>query len=335
MRRAILLAAIALPVAIADEGVSCGQCHEREYRSHVRTSMANALTRASDAEALRSNPALTFRDGPYTYAIRREGARSIYTVSNGPDTIATPIVWAFGLGGAGQTYVFERDGKWRESRVSYYPSAGGLDLTLGARNAAPKNLAEAAGREMTPKDTAACFGCHSFGAVRGTQVSLDAISPGVQCENCHEGAARHEAAVRAGDAAKASIRKLSTMDTEQVSELCGKCHRTWSDIASNGPQGVQNVRFQVYRLTNSKCYNVADRRISCVACHDPHREIERVSATYDARCGACHGATARACPTGKSDCAGCHMPKFEIPGSHHQFSDHQIRVVRANETYPN
>jgi hypothetical protein len=29
------------------------------------------------------------------------------------------------------------------------------------------------------------------------------------------------------------------------------------------------------------------------------------------------------------------MPKYEIPGSHHLFSDHQIRIVRPNETYPN
>jgi hypothetical protein len=28
------------------------------------------------------------------------------------------------------------------------------------------------------------------------------------------------------------------------------------------------------------------------------------------------------------------MPKIEIPGSHHKFSDHQIRIVRVNEKYP-
>jgi hypothetical protein len=28
------------------------------------------------------------------------------------------------------------------------------------------------------------------------------------------------------------------------------------------------------------------------------------------------------------------MPKYEIPGSHMVFSDHRIRVVRPNETYP-
>jgi hypothetical protein len=29
------------------------------------------------------------------------------------------------------------------------------------------------------------------------------------------------------------------------------------------------------------------------------------------------------------------MPKYEIPGSHMVFSDHQIRIVRNKEDYPN
>jgi hypothetical protein len=327
MKLALILAALPCLAGAVD----CGQCHAREHRAHGSTSMAAALTPAAKAEILRANPDLTFREGPYTYTIRR----GIYSVTDGTNTITAPIAWAFGLGGVGQTYVFERDGKWHESRVSYYGQARGLDLTLGARNLAPKNLGEAAGREMSPKDTAACFGCHSAGAVRGLQVNFDAIAPGVQCENCHEGAARHETAVRAGNVAGAALKKLSALDTEQISELCGKCHRTWSDIATNGPQGIQNVRFQGYRLTNSKCYNVSDRRIACTACHDPHQEVEHASASYDKKCAACHGASAKACPTGKPDCAGCHMPKYEIPGSHHLFSDHQIRIVRPNETYPN
>jgi len=65
--------------------------------------------------------------------------------------------------------------------------------------------------------------------------------------------------------------------------------------------------------------------------------VERRSAAYDNKCVACHitGSRAHACPTGKQDCAGCHMPKYEIPGSHHLFSDHQIRIVKTNEMYPN
>ncbi len=33
-------------------------------------------------------------------------------------------------------------------------------------------------------------------------------------------------------------------------------------------------------------------------------------------------------------CAGCHMPKYEIPGSHHEFTDHFIRIAKPGEPYP-
>jgi hypothetical protein len=29
------------------------------------------------------------------------------------------------------------------------------------------------------------------------------------------------------------------------------------------------------------------------------------------------------------------MPKVELPGSHSVFTDHQIRIVRAGDRYPN
>lgn len=307
--------------------------------------MARTLASGPEAEILRANPDLTFRDGAYTYAIRRDGQSIDYSVSDGKQTVSAPVAWAFGLGAAGQTYVFERDGHRYESRVSFFRDIGGLGLTLGARNASPRNINEAAGRQMTPQDEVECFGCHSFGAVRESKLNLETVVAGVQCESCHAGAGRHAAAVGAGDSKAAAMPKLAGLNTDAISELCGRCHRTWADIAARGPMGVENVRFQGYRLTNSKCYDPFDRRISCVACHDPHQEVERRSASYDAKCLACHlgrraphsarGSHAPACPSGKQDCAGCHMPRYEIPGSHHRFSDHQIRIVRANEAYPN
>ena len=134
------------------------------------------------------------------------------------------------------------------------------------------------------------------------------------------------------------MRRLGKLSTKELLNFCGQCHRTWEEIASSGTPGVSNVRFQPYRLTNSKCYDSEDARISCIACHDPHREINRKDASYDGKCKACHAGgkpAAKACPAAKSDCASCYMPKIEIPGAHHGFTDHQIRVVRANAPYPN
>jgi formate-dependent nitrite reductase cytochrome c552 subunit len=110
--------------------------------------------------------------------------------------------------------------------------------------------------------------------------------------------------------------------------------------------GIINVRFQPYRLFRSECYS-GDARISCVACHDPHQNPRQDAAFYDARCLACHatkgsGAPAQAtksaaapCPMGAKECVTCHMPKVSIPGSHFDFTDHWIRIVKPGAPFPN
>jgi hypothetical protein len=164
--------------------------------------------------------------------------------------------------------------------------------------------------------------------------------PGVQCEHCHKDAPTHLAAMLVNgyepDTPKSSPAP-SALPAEQVSNFCGQCHRTWAEIAAQGKPSIANIRFQPYRLTGSKCYDPDDARISCLACHDPHHEINAVSTDYDARCQACHAGGkpgAKACPVAKSKCSTCHMPKLELPGAHHKFTDHRIRIVKANEPYP-
>jgi hypothetical protein len=290
--------------------------------------MAKALHPAAAAEPLRRT--LTFREGPYETVIRPEEGGIRYTVSNGSSRFAAPVVWAFGQGAAGQTYVLRHEGKLYESRLSYYRAIDGLDLTIGAAAAKPRNVEEAAGRLMGNDDVRDCFGCHATGTFRPAVV-WEQLTPGVQCERCHGPSAGHVAK-------REPMKKLTRLSTEEMSDFCGSCHRTWADIAANGPRGVANVRFQPYRLTNSKCYDVEDRRISCVACHDPHREVAREASAYDARCTACHAAGARSkarpCPVGKRECSNCHMPKYGLPNSHFAFTDHRIRVVRKGESYP-
>src|SRR6185295_9748949 len=104
----------------------------------------------ADSEILRSNPLLKFREGAFTFRITREGDRSIYSAERGSDTLSVPIAFAVGLGSAGQTYVYQRNGNWYEARVSFFKAIGGLDLTLGHASIEPRNLEEAAGREIAP-----------------------------------------------------------------------------------------------------------------------------------------------------------------------------------------
>jgi hypothetical protein len=320
----------------------CATCHPAQAKPAVETSMGHAMELVSECGVLKTHPLMTFSANGYTYRIERKREQSFYSVTDGKNTLTVPIGWAFGLGAAGQTYVIEKDGTYYESFVSYYKELDGLDLTMGDQNTHPTSLVEAMGRAMGEREKLACFNCHATNSVAGkltaSKLTLETMSAGVQCERCHGDSANHLAALKkGGDVSLFAMKKLGAFTSEETSNFCGQCHRTWEQIAGNGPRGVLNVRFQPYRLTNSRCYDVDDKRIACTGCHDPHKEIDRVATHYDAKCLSCHAGgkpNAQVCKVAKQDCSTCHMPKVELPGAHHLFSDHDIRIVRAKAGYP-
>jgi hypothetical protein len=297
--------------------------------------MRRALQRGADSDILKSNPELTFRSGSFSYSIQRRDNQSIYSVSDGRRSIGAAIEWAFGSGAVAQTYVYRRDGVYYEASVSFYPELKGLDWTPGHAERVRRNVEEAAGRKLD-MEARRCFGCHSSGAAWSAAFVLESLTPGVQCSQCHIGAAQHAADASRG--ASAPMPKLAAREAEELANLCTRCHPSWADIAANGPRGVANVRYQFYRLTNSRCYDAADTRIACAACHDVHGRLAKESASYDSKCQQCHSsatAGAKSCPVSKENCSTCHMPKIDVPGLHYKFTDHQIRIVRAGDKYPN
>jgi hypothetical protein len=176
-------------------------------------------------------------------------------------------------------------------------------------------------------------------------MSFDTLRPGVTCEHCHAGTTTHLSDALNGefDSAPPDLRKWPS---EDISNFCGQCHRTWETVVRNHWRGELTVRFQPYRLANSKCFDGADPRISCIACHDPHQDVVRNDSSYDATCLACHSASstpastriqthAKICPAAKSDCVSCHMPKVKLPNGHMTFTDHEIRIVRHGDPFPN
>jgi hypothetical protein len=278
---------------------------------------------------------LTLQANGYTYVVENKDGMNMYTVSDGTGVLALPIRYAFGIGDSGQTFVFEYSGRFYESMVSYYTSLDGLAITVGSERLKPRNLVEAMGRETSDDETLRCFGCHSSGGVNGDKLTLQSMRPGLDCEHCHAGASAHQESMAQG---KPSIpKKLGDMAAEDTSEFCGECHRTWTTVVRMRAWGEINVRFQPYRLANSKCFLGNDKRISCTACHNPHANLVRDEASYDHNCLACHAeaASQKSCPVADRNCVTCHMPKVELPGSHSIFTDHQIRIVRAGDRYPN
>jgi len=308
--------------------------------------MAQALEIAPDCRIVNARGKLTFRNGPYTYNLAREGQSIVYSISNGKDTITKPILYCFGQGHVGQTFVFRHNDLLYETRVSYFEKLHALDFTIGHQPTVPASLEDALGRAIAGEEPHQCFGCHTTGAVNGVQLKLDQLKPGIGCEACHGPGEKHLVAMKAKKLDEPEIFNPRALGGNELSQsFCGTCHTSFEQaMLLPGQSGINNIRFQPYRMFNSRGHNTNDPRISCLACHNPHEHLQKDTAYYDQKCLACHLTTAKetkterrnapACPVSTNKCATCHMPKVELAGMHAQFTDHWIRIARPNEPIP-
>ncbi len=324
---------------------ACIECHKEEAQQ-LHTPMGQALEVAPDCRIVTAKGKLTFRNGPYTYTIAREGNAVLYSIADGRSSITKPILYCFGQGHVGQTFLFRHNDMLYETRVSYFEKLRGLDFTIGHRPAIPASLEDALGRAIAGEEPQQCFGCHTTGAVQGMELKLDQLSPGVGCEACHGPGEKHLAAMKAKNLDEPQIFNPGGLGGHELSQsFCGTCHTSFEQaMLLPGQSGINNIRFQPYRMFNSRGHNTNDPRVSCLACHNPHEKLQKDTAYYDQKCLACHLTTAKekkterrsadACPVSTTKCATCHMPKVELQGMHAEFTDHWIRIAKPNDPIP-
>jgi hypothetical protein len=305
----------------------------------------------SDSDVLASHGRLDFQTGKTSYQITTKSGKSVYTVTDGAHTLSAPLMWSFGDGHIGQSFLFERDGTLFESRVSYFGTLKGLDFTPGRKLTDARDLEQAMARPVTGSEVVRCFGCHATASTINGKFDGNRVIPGITCEACHGPGRDHVTAAQAlmkGEAAnlQETIFNPSTLSPADAVDFCGSCHGTYWDVKLQDLQGTGNIRAQPYRLEKSRCWGTkGDARLSCVACHDPHQPLVRDSSFYDKNCLSCHVATAATkvtadhpgpgCKVGTKDCTSCHMPKYEDQVMHYTFTDHDIRIARAGDLYPN
>src|SRR4030095_16632229 len=140
---------------------ACLDCHKSKVAVQEKSAMGLALEHVAVSPILSSHKRLNFRAGKFSYEIIRKGDQSIYTVTDGKETISEPILYSFGQGKAGQTYLLQHAGDYYESRVSYYAEIKGLDITLGYQGTRPQSALEAFGRKLPRDEVMQCFNCHS------------------------------------------------------------------------------------------------------------------------------------------------------------------------------
>jgi len=201
------------------------------------------------------------------------------------------------------------------------------------------------GTPQIPDIIRGCFGCHTTASTTSGRFEPSRFVPGITCEACHGFGAQHVAAMTLGKGEQAPflIMNPATLAPPDSVDFCGACHRTRLDVREMGIIGVATVRFPAYRLQASRCWGAnGDPRMTCMACHDPHRPLVTDAASYDKNCLSCHQTSATskpakdhpgaACPVSQKECVSCHMPKYEIHENARQFHRSQDRHPSSRRT---
>ncbi len=324
---------------------TCASCHPSQVATQKKTAMARTSMHADTSDILHSHPQMNFAVGRYHYEIKTDGQHSVYSVTDGTRTLSEILLWAFGNGRVGQSYLFKKaDGKFYEARVTYFDTVGNLHFTPARALDAPKDVEEAMYRPVDAAEIGRCFGCHTTASTIGDQFDEKNLMLGVSCEACHGSGAKHVSAEQTAMAgsgeppAQSAIFNPNRLIPVDSVDYCGACHGTWWDVKQSGAKGVTTAKSQPYRLESSKCWGNGDARLTCIACHNPHAPLQTDAAAYDKVCMSCHvGAGEKKtashagapCPVNTNNCTSCHMQKVYVPEMHYKFTDHRIRVAHA------
>jgi hypothetical protein len=318
--------------------------------TQTETPMAMNMAPAPKAEILNAHPALAFSANKFEYRIDTNATQSSFSISGEGKHLSYPLMWAIGTGRVAQSYLFKQDdGKFYEARASYFTNLKALDFTPARALASPSSIQEAMYRPVAMDEVRRCFGCHATAANVGGAFDERHMMPGVTCEACHGPGASHvkftgnRAASKSG-AGKSAIFNPGDLLASDAVDFCGACHGSWWDVKLSGNTGVSTAKSAPYRLVTSKCWGTGDDRLTCTACHDPHRQLQTDPSDYDPVCRNCHvsksGETptkdrpGAACPVAASRCTSCHMQKVYVPEMHADFTDHRIRIVHPGEPFP-
>jgi hypothetical protein len=305
----------------------CAGCHPGEFRDHTASNHARTLRPMRPEMLPKGFPheaRFVDRQTDLRYEMREEMGRYTLAAYSFSYVRRREMDFALGSGKGAISFVSQAGPRsLLELRMSYLPNQRKWFVTPGQNGPQEDPI----GRLHEGTLAQRCLGCHAT-VLPESRLAPDERFMGVGCEACHGSGQVHAAAVRAGDAPR-GIEGFHGWGGRRLNYLCGECHRTDQDVDPNNPTAVsQTQRMQPYGLMKSACYQKSGDRLSCLTCHNPHRNAETTPQSYERACRTCHGRSAqdKTCPVNPRDgCVRCHMPSRELlPGI--EMADHWIRV---------
>ena len=329
---------------------ACVDCHKGISETHFSSRHSRSFHRGNELVKLPrpEAPVPDPGDPSVLHDIGLDGDSVVDRVHIDGKVVKLLVEYAFGTP---ERYVemAARDpaGKPRALRVSHFIGDDGQGWGLSSGDVTrPPDRDGYLGREVAVRDGAMrCLACHTTNVRGGTdRVGPETPDRGIGCEGCHGPGKNHLEAIRLKLTDRAIVSPAAA-SADGMTRMCGRCHVVHDPkMAESKPRDDPAwARSPGTTLTWSKCYTSSGGALTCVTCHDPHRDADPRKETYAAKCLACHSGAVSAnstiaaalpddmkrvpCPRNPTgDCISCHMPPVRDPSRHRSLSDHYIRV---------
>ena len=319
--------------------MTCLECHEDIYKTHIQT--AHFLTSAPASKKTILGPigskATTIKLQDIDIIIGKKGGDLFQQVhQRTKNLVLSPqrIDVVIGSGVKGQSYLTWEEDQLFQLQASYYPPGAAWINSPGF----PQQYLKRPIRD-------GCLKCHTTYATnkdfsgRGNRYESEQIVFGVDCERCHRPGAKHVIFHRQHPEVQSAqfILKLDTLSRQQRLDVCAQCHsgprdaiikgnafsflagENLEDYSRNYYTGQQDEELDVHGnqyglLTASKCFTQSTE-LDCSTCHDPHRNQRGNLQYFNQKCLQCHSGDQMLCSassavrsTTSNQCTGCHMP---------------------------
>lgn len=319
----------------------CAGCHKDIYASHLHTEhfQSSAPVTAQNILGNLEKGKNRFFFDPITYVAVEKRDSGIYQVQYIYDEeekkVRMDIV--VGSGRKGQSYLSWNGNKLVQLPVTFFTPANQWSTSPGY----PANKV-VYNRPISSR----CLECHStyFEKTSGPQPGPEdfdrqKIIYGIDCEKCHGPAAMHVQFQTQNPRDKQAkfIINPSKLSRQQNLDLCALCHggrlsktkpsftfqagdtlANYFNISSN-PVDAADIDVhgnQFGLLSASKCFTLS--QMTCISCHNTHRNEKDQLAMFSQKCMTCHTAgqqkwcklTETIGPVIKQNCIDCHMPKM-------------------------
>lgn len=352
----------------------CAECHAdiaAKYRNHPMARTLAAVSIDASPELYDPVKLKPFEADGLVYSIDRKGSKIIHREarrdSNGQleTTFEAEVSFTVGSGSLGYTFLYEKDGSFWESPISWFTQKKKWSLSPGYENG-NAHFQRPIGVE--------CFTCHSnhvdwvSGTTNQFKLPLTPRGFGIGCERCHGPGELHvleeqEGVQDSSDNPSIVNPKNPLLSVALREAICEQCHLegaarvmrqgrdpfdfrpglplplVWSVFVNSEESGENQAVGQVEQMHESKCYQASQGKMGCTSCHDPHEapKTSEIAAYFRNACLSCHekhgcalAEKSRLEQSPEDSCIACHMPRISSSDvAHTATTNHRVPKIAS------